>query len=411
MPLTDAACRAATCPPDAKRKRYADSGGLYLEVSPAGSKRWFWKYRLNTAEKRMALGGYPEVPLSKARELRDQARVTKRVTGADPVVARKTAKLVQTVAAENSVRAVAKDWFDRQKPQWAPSHASRVWRRLERDIFPLLGERAMATVKPIELLAALRKIEERGALETADRCLQDCGQVWRFGVATARAERDIAADLKGALTPYRTSHFAAITDPKEFGVLIKAMRYYHGGTVVRAALNLSPLLLLRPGELRQGEWAEVDLDAAIWEIPGRRMKRSVAGKESGPPHLVPLPTQAVTILRELHAFTGHGKLMFPGERSKDRPISDNAVRTALLSLGYDGDTMTAHGFRATARTLLDERLGFPVPVIEAQLAHTVKDSLGRAYNRTEFIDQRRKMMQAWADYVDQLASGQAEGGK
>lgn len=402
--LTDVQCRSAICPPGEKRRRFADSGGLYLEVSPAGSKRWFWKYRIAGAEKRMALGSYPDVTLGKAREARDQARLTK-ATGLDPVVARKTARLVNLHITENSLRAVALEWHARQAPQWSPSHADRILRRFERDIFPHLGERVMMSIKPIELLAVLRKIEARGAIETADRALMDCGQVWRYAVATGRAERDICADLKGALTPYRGKHFASITDPAKFGELIRVIRGYKGGPLVRAALQLLPLVMLRPGELRHGQWTEFDLDGGMWTVPGHRMKRSVTGKESGPPHLVPLSKQAIAILRELHALTGHGQFIFPGERSHDRPISDNTIRSALIALGYAGDTMTGHGFRAAARTMLDEKLDFDPKIIEAQLAHAVKDANGRAYNRTEFIDQRKAMMQAWADYVDLLAAG------
>jgi integrase len=416
VPLTDAQCKAASCPPDAKRKRYADSGGLYLEVTPTGSKRWFWKYRLDGAEKRMALGSYPAVGLSKARQDRDAARIGRAKSGVDPVTARQSEKLVNAQNRANTVQAVALEWWGSKRGNWSASHADRIKRRLERDIFPYVGRDIISAVKPLQLLAALRKIEARGSIETAHRALVDCRQVWRYAVATERAERDICADLSTALKPFKNESFAAITNPEDFGVLIRAIRGYRGGPVVRAALQLAPMMLLRPGELRLGEWAEVDLDGErfagpMWEVAGRRMKRTVAGKENGPPHYVPLPKQAVAILRDLHQLTGHGKLMFPGERSKDRAISDNTLRTALLSLGYGSDIMTAHGFRASARTMLEERLRIDPRIIEAQLAHTVSgpdgrpDPLGRAYNRAEWLQQRRAMLQAWADYLDQLAAG------
>lgn len=402
--LTDIQCKNATCPPELKRRRLVDGGGLYLEVAPTGSRRWFWKYRVATVEKRLALGSYPAVSLSAARSARDAARLTKDA-GTDPVAARKSSKLIQTTVAENTFEAVTLEWYGKQAPQWSPSHADRIKRRFERDLFPHLGKKSLDQIKPPELLAVLRKIETRGAIETADRALMDCGQVWRYGVATGRVERDICADLKGALTPYRGKHFAAITDPVKFGELIRAMMGYRGGHIVRAALHLAPLVMLRPGELRQAQWAEFDLDNALWTVPSMRMKRSVAGKEQGDPHLVPLARQALVIIRELQPLTGHGRYLFPGERDHDRPISDNTVRSALMSLGYNSDVMTGHGFRASARTMLDERLGFDPLLIEAQLAHSVRDANGRAYNRTQYLEQRRKMMQEWADYVDRLAEG------
>lgn len=297
------------------------------------------------------------------------------------------------------------EWYDKQAPHWSEAHAVRSKRQLERDLFPWLGERKMADVTPMELLAALRKTEERGAIETADRGLMLARQVWRYAVATGRAERDIAADLKGALSPYRGKHFAAITDPMKLGELIRAIRAYKGGPIVRAALQLAPMLFQRPGELRVADWAEIDLDAGLWTIPAARMKRSKDGKENGDPHLVPLPTQAIEVLRGLQGYTGHGAKVFPGERSHDRPISENSVRTALITLGYTPEIQTWHGFRATARTMLAEQLECDPLVIEAQLAHAVKDANGRAYNRTTYLKQRTDMMQRWADYLDKLAGG------
>jgi len=384
--------------------RFADSGGLYLEVSPAGSRRWFWKYRKDGKEGRMALGSHPDVSLRAARLARDAAKLQKS-DGRDPVQARKVEKLKASNPSGDTFRTVALEWYDKQAPHWSPAHAARSMRQLERDLFPWLGERKLKEVEPVELLATLRKVEERGAVETADRGLMLCRQIWRYGVATGRVDRDIAADLKGALSPYRGKHFAAITDPVKFGELLRAITAYRGGPVVRAALQLAPLLFQRPGELRGAAWAEIDLDAGLWAVPAARMKRGKDGKEHGDPHLVPLSRQAVEILRSLHPLTGHGALVFPGERSHARPISENSVRTALITLGYTPELQTWHGFRATARTMLAERLDCDPLVIEAQLAHAVKDANGRAYNRTQYLQQRAAMMQQWADYLDKLRKG------
>ena len=402
--LTDAHCRNATCPPERKQARFSDSGGLYLQVSPNGSKRWFLKYRTGGKEKQLALGSYPEVGLTAARKARDAAKLQK-AAGLDPVQARKVEKLKATNPAGDTFQAVALEWHAKQAPQWSEGHAERARRQLERDLFPWIGLRRLSEIEPVELLATLRKIEERGAIETADRALMLCRQIWRYGVATGRVGRDITADLKGALTPYRGRHFAAITDPVKLGELLRAIQAYRGGPIVRAALQLAPMLFQRPGELRGAAWAEIDLDAALWTIPPARMKREKDGKENGAPHLVPLPRQAVEILRELHRLTGHGALVFPGERNHERPISENSVRTALISMGYTPDLQTWHGFRATARTMLAERLDIDPLVIEAQLAHAVKDANGRAYNRTQYLKHRAAMMQAWADYLDKLRQG------
>lgn len=400
--LTDAQCRNASCPAEKNRARLACSGGLYLEVSPSGSKRWFWKYRKEGKEGRMALGSYPNVSLTAARKARDAAKLQKS-EGRDPVLLRRIGKLKATNPAGDTFRAVAWEWFDKQAPQWSEAHATRSKRQFERDLLPWLGDRRLSEIEPVELLATLRKVEERGAIETADRGLMLARQVWRYGVATGRVQRDITADLKGALSPYRGTHFAAITDPVKLGELLRAIKAYRGGHIVRAALALAPMLFQRPGELRGATWAEIDLDAALWTIPAARMKRGKDGKENGDPHLVPLPTQAVAILRHLHAITGHGVCVFPGERAHERPISENSVRTALISMGYTSETQTWHGFRATARTMLAERLDCDPLVIEAQLAHAVKDANGRAYNRTQYLQHRALMMQKWADYLEDLS--------
>ena len=401
--LTDADCRNATCPPHKKRERLTDAGSLYLEVSPAGSKRWFWKIYSDGKESRLALGSYPAVTLAAARKARDAAKL-KKSEGLNPVQVRKVAKMKALTPAADTFKATALEWYAMKLDSWSSHYAIREKRNLEKDLFPFLGSRHIGEIEAVELLATVRRVEERGALDVAHRVLTTAGQVWRYAVATGRAKRDVSADIRGALKPHHGKHFAAITDPMKLGSLIRVIRGYQGGPIVRAALQLAPMLFQRPGELRAAAWAEFDLDAAMWTIPSARMKRSVQGKENGDPHQVPLSTQAVEILRKLHPITGHGALCFHGERSHDRPISDNTLRAALLTLGYGPDVQSVHGFRATARTLLAEELNIDPLVIEAQLAHAVKDANGRAYNRTQYMKHRASMMQQWADYLDKLAA-------
>ncbi len=377
---------------------------MYLQVSPAGSKRWFWKYRVGGKEKQLALGSYPDVNLKAARLARDDAKAQKS-DGRDPVQARKVAKLKESALGADTFKETALEWFDKHESRWSSHYAIREKRNLEKDLFPYFAARRIREIEPIELLAAVRKVEERGALDVAHRVLTTARAVWSYAVATARAPRDISGDIAGALTPHHGKHFAAITDPAQLGGLIRVIRGYQGGPIVRAALQLAPMLFQRPGELRAAAWAEIDLDAALWTIPAARMKRKKDGKENGNPHLVPLPKQAVEILRTLYPLTGHSTLVFPGERSHERPISDNTLRAALLTLGYGPTVQSVHGFRATARTILAEVLDFDPLVIEAQLAHAVKDANGRAYNRTTYMQHRAAMMQQWADYLDMLATG------
>jgi len=402
--LTDAQCRNATCPQDKKRARLTDSGGLYLEVSPAGSKRWFQKIYRDGKETRLALGSYPTVGLTAARRARDAAKL-KKAEGIDPIQAKKVEKLKAVNPAGDTFKVVALEWYDKQESEWSEAHAIRAKRQFERDLFPWLGDRRLCEIEPVELLATLRKVEERGAVETADRDLMLARQVWRYGVATGRVSRDITADLKGALKPYRGKHFAAITDPARLGELLRAIKGYKGGPIVRAALKLAPMLFQRPGELRGAAWSEIDLEHGLWTIPAARMKRSKDGKENGDAHLVPLPRQAIEVLEVLRPYTESTGLVFPGERQRSKPISENSVRTALIAMGYTPDIQTWHGFRATARTILAEVLEYDPLIIEAQLAHAVRDANGRAYNRTTYLKQRQAMMQRWADYLDKLAAG------
>ena len=402
--MTEAECKNATCPPDKKQARFADSGGMYLQVSPAGSKRWFLKYRVGGKEKQLALGSYPDVSLKSARLARDAAKLQKS-EGTDPVQARKLNKLKASRNSGDTFKAIALEWYGKQAPQWSAGHASRMLRQLERDLFPWIGERPIEHIHAMELLAALHKVEERGAMETADRALMLARQVWEYWLPTAGVEqRNITEGLKARLTPYRSKSFAAIVEPKRFGDLMRAIQSYKGGPIVRTALQLAPLLYQRPANLRMMEWAELDLDAALWTIPSMKMKRTKEEKENGEDHAVPLPVQAVALLRNLQPLTGHGVYVFPGERSHNRPISDNSVRSALYALGF-GKEQTWHGFRASARTMLVDELNLDPLAIEANLAHAVKDSNGRSYNRTQYLKQRADMVQQWADYLDKLARG------
>lgn len=404
--LSDAEIRNAKCPPEKKRHRLTCGSGLYLEVSPAGSKRWFWKTYSDNKESRISLGSYPAVSGPAARKARDELKV-KKSHGENPIQARKLAKLKVSIPVEHTFKATGLEWFKLKSGNWSSHHAIREKRNLEKDLFPNFGERDINTIKPIELLAALRLVEERGSLSVAHRVLTTAGQVWRYAVATGRAERDISGDLKGALKPHYVRSFKAITDPVKLGELIRVIKNYQGSAMVRAALQLTPMLFQRPNELRGMAWAELDLDRAMWTIPAARMKREVDGKRNGEPHLVPLPTQAVEILRKLQQLTGNSPLCFFGERGDKRPISDNTLRAALQTLGY-GDVQTIHGFRASARTILDEVLGFEDKLIDAQEAHAVKDANGRSYNRTQHIERRAVMMQQWADYLDKISASQPE---
>jgi integrase len=401
--LTDPALRKLK--PQDKPFKLADGGGLFLLVQPNGGKWWRLKYRIDGKEKLLSLGTYPDTTLKAARGRRDEAR-THLAAGIDPGAKRKAENESKAGAAANTFEAIAREWHATiHKAAVSEGHAARTLIRLEQDVFPWVGATPIAEVTAPQLLASLRRIEARGAIETTHRAMQACGQVFRYAVATGRAERNPAADLRGALKPVNVTHMPAITDPKRAGELLRAIEDYRGLPTTRAALLLAPLVFVRPGELRKAEWTEFELDAAEWKIPAARMKRSKQDKAAGAPHLVPLSTQALAVLRDLQPLTGAGRYVFPSPRTDDRPMSDNAVLSALRRMGFPKDEMTGHGFRAMARTMLAERLGVDEAVIEAQLAHAVKDSLGRAYNRTEFVAQRRAMLQAWADHLDALRRG------
>lgn len=404
--------------PGDERKRINDGEGLYLQLFvKGGSHGWRFAYSLAGRRNILSLGTYPDTSLALARQKADDARRMV-AEGQDPSAARQEAKAEAQrkrraerladagLPPEGSFEAVAREWLSQvHQVKVSPSHAERTRIRLEQDAFPWIGRRPIGEIEAPELLQVLRRVEGRGAIETAHRIKDACGQVFRYGIATGACARNPAADLRDALRPVQTKHHAAITEPAQVAKLLRDMHDYQGSAVTRAALALSALLLLRPGELRHMEWAWVDLEAAMLTVPAEAMKRKKADKADGPPHHVPLAAQSVAVLQELQPLTGSGRYVFPALTSKQRCMSENTVRSALRRLGYGNDDMTAHGFRATARTMIAERLGVLPEVIEAQLAHAVGDALGRAYNRTQFADQRRSMMQAWADYLDKLRKG------
>lgn len=393
MALTPVEIRNAK-PKDKIYRKY-DGGGLYLEITPNGGTWWRLKYRFNGKEKRLSLGVYPDVSLALARERREEKRKLL-AEGIDPSQHRKVMKSAAIDRVANSFELITREWFAKYSPNWVESHADRIIRRFERDIFPWIGGQPISEITAPELLKVLRRIEERGAIETAHRTMSNCGQVFRYAIATGKAERDPSQDLKGSLPPVKGNHFTAQTDPKSLASLLRIINEYEGTLVVSCALKLAPLLFVRPGELRKAEWSEIDFDTAEWRF---------LVTKTNTPHIVPLSGQAIKILKDLHPLTGNGRYVFPSARTNTRPMSDNAVLAALRRLGISKEEATGHGFRATARTLLDEVLGVRPELIEHQLAHAVRDPNGRAYNRTAFLPERRQMMQDWADYLDKLVSG------
>lgn len=417
--LTDKAIRAAIkrVSEGGQPEKLTDGAGLRLDIQPTGSGWWRLRYRVDGREGMLSLGVYPGVGLAQARQRRDEARA-KLAEGIDPSAARKAEKVARAAVEETArlteaglplpgtFEALAREWLEHvHEAKVSPGHAERTRIRFEQDAFPWIGARPVAELEAPEVLVVLRRVVARGAIETAHRLKDACGQVLRYGIATGACRSNVAADLRDALPPVPTRHHAAVVEPKRAAELLRAMSDYAGHPVTRAALALSALLFLRPGELRQAEWTWVDLEGAVLTIPAALMKRSRDAKANGAPHLVPLAPQAVVVLRELQPLTGAGTYVFPSLHTAKRPMSDGTVNVALRRMGFDRDTATAHGFRAMARTMAAERLGIDPQVIEAQLAHAVPDALGRAYNRTQFVDQRRELMVKWADYLDRLRTG------
>lgn len=393
MALTDPKIKQAKS--TEKDYKLSDAKGLYLLVTKNGAKYWRLKYRFVGKEKLLSIGVYPSVTLKQARKATDLAK-DQLEQGIDPSQAKKAKKLTQTEAQLNNFETIALEWHKQKSANWSESYTNKVLRAIQRDLLPYLGTLPLDDITPPQLLAVLRRVESRGATESAHRIKQVAGQIFCYAVATGRAQRNITPDLKGALATHKTQHFPAITEPDKVGKLLQMLDGYEGTATVRAALKLAPLVFVRPKELRYAEWQEIDFEKAEWRIPAEKMKMGVD-------HIVPLSHQAIEVLEEQKLLTGHwGGYVFPSARSPRRPMSDNAILSAFRNMGISKDEMTGHGFRAMARTLLDEVLDVRVELIEHQLAHAVKDTLGRAYNRTSHLPQRKEMMQEWADYLDRL---------
>lgn len=391
MALTDLAIKTAK--PRDKSYKLSDGGGLYIEISPSGGKWWRYKYRFDGKELRISLGTYPDISLKDARE-RHAAERKNLANGINPSALRKSDKLNKTEENANSFELVAREWWEIHMKNKADSHKDKVIRRFELYLFPWLGNKPISTITPPELLNTLQRVEKLNKLETAHRALQTAGQVFRYAVQTGRAARDITADLKGALPPTTVKHMAAFTEPNEVANLLRAIDAFNGTFTVFCALRLAPLVFVRPSELRMAKWEDIDLDAGTWSYLVSKTKTE---------HIVPLSSQAIAILKELQPLSGHGKYVFMGGHSPLKPMSESAVNAALKRMGYNTQIdITGHGFRAMARTILHERLGIDPHIIEHQLAHKVPDTLGAAYNRTKFIEQRKVMMQKWADYLDEI---------
>lgn len=393
--LTEVEVRNAK--PAEKPLRLTDYDGLYLLVTPGGGRWWRFDYRFQKTRKTISFGTYPEVGLRDARERREAARKLV-AAGVDPSRERKAARSATERENGDSFKSIALEWLEKRRILWADSHATKVLSRLERHAFGCIGPRPIAQITAGELLGMLSRVESAGSPDTARRLLQNCSQVFRHAISSDRAISDPCINLRGSLSPVKKKNFAAVTTPRETGELLRVLDGYSGSFVVKSALRLSPLVFVRPRMLRTAEWAEIDLESAKWNIPGSKMKM-------GEPLLVPLSRQAVAILEEIQPLTGRGKYVFPCARSAERPMSNNAILAAMRRLGIPKEVMTGHGFRPMARTLLDEELGVRVDYIEQQLAHVVHDPLGRAYNRTTFVEQRTEMMQTYADYLDDLRSG------
>lgn len=382
-----------TAQPTAKAYKLFDGGGLFLLIKPNGTKSWRLKYRIHGKEKLLALGVYPSMSLKAAREAREAA---KRMIGnsIDPVQEKARQRAEKAAETASSFESMAKTWHKGRASTLTEDHALKIWRSLERDVLPFIGNRPISSVTAPEILNLLNKVVARGALETAHRIRSICSQIFRFGIAHGHAVSDPCRDLRDALPPVKEQHLAAVTDPREVGRLLLALESYQGSYITQCALRLAPLLFVRPGELRAAEWAEFDWENSLWRIGAERMKCRTE-------HLVPLSWQALEILGDLRPLTGQGRLVFPGARSKSRPMSNNTVVAALRSLGYSKDQMTGHGFRSMASTLLNEQ-GWNRDAIERQLAHAERNNIRAAYNRAEHLPERTRMMQAWADYLDQL---------
>lgn len=402
IPLSD--LRVKNAKPKAAGYKLTDGYGLLLLVTPSGGKLWRLNYRFGEKQKTLALGAYPAISLSDARQRRDDARKLL-ANGIDPDAVKKEQKRelqAQVGNDGNTFEVIAREWFSKNEPVWSVSHIRTVKNRLERDVFPVIGNRPIAEITRGEIISLIQGVEARGVIETADRIKIYCGQVFRYALNLEKISHNPVTDMRDVLSKRVPGHHAAITEPKKLAGLLRSIDAYEGSFVVKSALQLAPLFFVRPGELRRAEWSEFNFESAEWNIPASKMKMKQ-------PHLVPLSRQAVTIIKALQPITGDGQYLFPCQRSKLRPMSDVAMLAALRRMGYTKEEMTSHGWRATARTILDEVLQVRPDFIEHQLAHAVKDPNGRAYNRTAHLEERRKMMQLWADYLDGLKSNVVSG--
>jgi len=391
MALTDALIKAAK--PQEKLYELIDERGLTLEVTPQGAKRWRFRFQLNGKRNRLSLGLYPEVRLKDARMRRDEMRILI-ANGIDPALERATQR--EAEKGVNQFETIAREWFTKFSANWTKGHAATVLARLEQNVFPFIGKEPINELTAPAILQTIQRVEARGALETAHRIRQICSQVFRYAITIGKADRDPAADIRGALPPVAVRHHPSITDPKAIAQLLKAIDAFSGTHTVRCALRFIPLVFVRSGELREAEWTEFNFDAAEWLIPAHRMKMRVQ-------HIVPLSRQAIAILKDVQPLTGSGRYVFPSLRTYTRPISENTINASLRRLGYSKEEMTCHGFRSMASTLLNEH-GWNRDAIERQLAHTESNSVRAAYNYAEILPERRKMMQWWADYLDSLRS-------
>jgi len=398
--LTQVKCTQSSCPDGKKLIRLWDGQGLYLEVSAGGSKRWFYRFKLDKTEKRLAMGSFPDVSLSKARSARDKARISKS-EGLNPIEAKKKKKLIGSSITNNTFLLCAEEWLDNHKENWSESHYKRERRNIEKDLAPFLGHRDIASIEPVELLNVIRKVEARGALDVAHRVHLTAHSIWAYAVATSRANRDITVDIKKALKPHIRKNYPAIVDEQEFAQLLKSIDSYFGGPIIKAGLKITAILFQRPGNIRAMKWADLDFNKKIWTIPSMEMKRLKSEKINGSAHLVPLPSQVIHILTSLRFFTGNSEYVFPGLRNTKKPMSEAALNAALAAMGYKGRHVW-HGFRASGRTLIRQSLKYDPDVIETQLAHKGQITHGGAYDRTTFLEERAKMLQEWADFLDKL---------
>lgn len=394
VPLSD--LQISKAKPETKEYKLFDGGGLFLLVTPPGGKLWRFKYRFNDKEKKLTFGAYPSISLAEARQRREDARKLL-ANGVDPGEIKKAQKAANAEAASNTFESIAREWHGNSKPDWSDNHAERLMKRLEQDVFPFIGSKPIADIKTPEIVEILKRVSIR-TLETAHRIKTAFYHIFHYAKLHGKIENNPAADLRKILPTVKYTHMAAPTDPKQVTPLLRAIDDFEGSFIVKCALQLAPLVFVRPGELRKAEWSELDLEVATWDIPAEKMKMRQA-------HLVPLSKQVMSILKELQLLTGHSKYVFPCHRSPLRCMSENTINASLRRMGFDKTEITGHGFRAMARTMLHEILHFTPDAIEAQLAHAVPDRLGRAYNRTLHLAERKKMMQHWADYLDALKSG------